>query len=127
LDFLIIPIHAGGNHWAVSIINFKKKRFEYRDSLLGNYPNPIPILRKYILEEHFDKKNTKYDLSNWKNYSPENSRQLNGYDCGVFACCYLNFGSLGKKFKFDQSHMEYMRKRIACEIINVSLMNKFCL
>lgn len=34
LDFMIIPVHLG-NHWVLSVINFKKKRFEYYDSLHG--------------------------------------------------------------------------------------------
>jgi Ulp1 family protease len=36
LDCMIIPINQGNSHWTLAVINFKKKRFEYYDSLGGS-------------------------------------------------------------------------------------------
>ena len=33
LDFLIVPVHVGGSHWCLGVINFREKRLEYYDSL----------------------------------------------------------------------------------------------
>ena len=33
LDCMIIPINQNNSHWTLAVINFKKKRFEYYDSL----------------------------------------------------------------------------------------------
>jgi Ulp1 family protease len=36
LDYIIIPIDGGKNHWTLGVINFKEKRFEYYDSFTDN-------------------------------------------------------------------------------------------
>lgn len=37
LDYMFIPVHVGNNHWCLAVVNFKLKRFEYYDSLGGNF------------------------------------------------------------------------------------------
>ncbi|KAK2562098.1 Sentrin-specific protease 2 [Acropora cervicornis] len=44
-----------------------------------------------------------FDLSEWKLAAPKDiPEQLNGCDCGVFACKYAEYLSRGAKFDFDQ-------------------------
>ena len=45
-----------GMHWCLSVINFKKKRFEYYDSLFGQNDRCLTLLKEYIINESLDKK-----------------------------------------------------------------------
>lgn len=36
LDYLIVPINQNNSHWTLAVVNFKKKAFEYYDSLGGS-------------------------------------------------------------------------------------------
>lgn len=51
LDFLFVPVHVGASHWCLAVANFKMKRFEYYDSLGGNFlPQQKPLyFRVYFL------------------------------------------------------------------------------
>lgn len=105
LDKLIIPIHLT-NHWCLAVIDFSKKEFQYYDSLGGGQTcfsvkfafSPhfyqliqkkkkmfLQELKKYLKDEHKDKKQKELDLTGWKEYVPKDiPHQQNGYDCGVF-------------------------------------------
>ena len=50
-------------------------------------------------------------------------QQENGYDCGVFACQFLQSLSRGEEddFGFSQVDMLYLRRRMIWEIGNVKL------
>lgn len=67
---IIIPVHLG-MHWVCAAINFKRKRFEYYDSLHGSAGKAFSILRKYLEEESRDKKKEDIDLSGWTDYCPK--------------------------------------------------------
>ncbi|KAJ2999980.1 SUMO1 sentrin specific peptidase 1 [Globomyces sp. JEL0801] len=123
-DYIIIPVHLQ-MHWCCAVINFKKNRFEYYDSLHGNNPLCLKLLREYVEAESLDKKKIPFDTSKWVDYTPKNiPEQQNGYDCGVFACMFMEFTAREENFAFRQSHMDYLRKRIALEILNKKLMGK---
>ena len=42
-DKVIIPVHLG-NHWCLAVINFRKKRFEYYDSLGGSGDRVLKVM-----------------------------------------------------------------------------------
>jgi sentrin-specific protease 1 len=114
-----------GMHWCLSVINFKKKRFEYYDSLFGQNDRCLTLLKEYIKNESLDKKKVEYDTSDWIFYTPKNIPcQQNGYDCGVFTCMFMEFIARDLDFLFEQKHMPYLRKRITLEILNVKLMGQ---
>ncbi|KAJ3276854.1 hypothetical protein HDV01_002909 [Terramyces sp. JEL0728] len=92
LDMVIIPVHLG-MHWVCSAINLKQKRVEYYDSLHGSNERCLSDI----------------------------PAQHNGYDCGVFTCMFMEYLSREADFEFGQKHMEYLRKRVAHEIINTKL------
>jgi sentrin-specific protease 1 len=49
-------------------------------------------------------------------------QQENGYDCGMFTCCFLEALSRGEEtFNFSQKDMPYLRRRFIWEIGNASL------
>ncbi|KTW30821.1 hypothetical protein T552_00532 [Pneumocystis carinii B80] len=112
-DYVLIPIHLG-IHWCMSIINFKKKRFEYWDSLNGNSGRVFLLLRDYLFQESGNTIN----LDDWIDYIPESGPiQTNGYDCGVFACktaeCIAREGSID----YTQDDIKELRKRMVANII----------
>lgn len=66
-----------------------------------------------------------FSIENWMLF-PENSnkvpKQMNGYDCGVFACIMAEYASKRAPFTFDQKHMPHYRNKMSHEIITGQLM-----
>jgi hypothetical protein len=121
LDFIIAPIHVGGNHWCLAVINVKDKQFEYYDSMGGDGASCIMNLKFYIADEHKNKKGTEIDLSDWKTFTPRHSipQQNNVHDCGVFMCQFAESICSGNSIEFvNQADMPYYRKRMMLEILN---------
>lgn len=118
-DKVIMPIHLG-NHWCCAVINFKDKRIEYFDSLLGNNPECISKLRRYLQDEMKNrKKEGIIDLNEFENVTDKDiPTQQNGYDCGVFMCKFAEFSSRGAKLNFTQQDITQYRRRMVLEILN---------
>ncbi|KAG0273959.1 SUMO1 sentrin specific peptidase 1 [Linnemannia exigua] len=123
LDYVLIPIHCSGNHWTSAVIDMKRKRISYYDSLLGNNPKCFLMLREYLDKESQDKRSKPFNFEGWENDCPKDiPRQRNGYDCGVFTCTFIEFKSRGSEtFDFSQEEMPYLRKKLVLDIINKSL------
>jgi sentrin-specific protease 1 len=78
-----------------------------------------------LKDEHADKKGgAQFDLSNWNCIHVKDvPQQMNGSDCGMFACKFAEYLSRGKlTFSFNQTHMPYFRRRMILEILNKKLM-----
>ncbi|TPX78554.1 hypothetical protein CcCBS67573_g00139 [Chytriomyces confervae] len=122
LDYVIIPVHLG-MHWCCSVLNMKKKRIEYYDSLLGGNPTLFKIYRNYLQEESMDKKKIPFDFTGWSDYCPKDiPRQENGFDCGVFTCMFAEYSSREAEFDFSQEQMPYLRQRIVYELCTKQLL-----
>lgn len=122
-DLILVPLHLG-LHWTLAVIDFNCREVRYYDSMNGNNGECLKALRNYLNEEHKDKKGSPYDLSDWNFLHNKNlPQQMNGSDCGMFACKYSEYLSRGKTaFNFNQSHMPYFRRRMIWEILNTQLM-----
>ena len=121
-DMVLIPIHLG-MHWCLAEINFVNKQLVYYDSLKGNNMNCIVALKDYLLREFKDKKNENFDFSGWLELMPKDiPEQMNGCDCGVFACKYAEYRSRNAKFTFSQENMPYFRQRMIYEIASKKLL-----
>jgi len=121
-EILLVPVHLG-NHWCLAVIDLIGKEMNYYDSLGGTNDECLNALKRYIQEEHMDKKKAAIDLSGWKFRCPRNiPKQMNGSDCGVFACCFAEHLSMQKELKFDQRVMSYYRQRMVYEIVNMDLL-----
>jgi len=121
LDYVIIPIHVGGNHWCLGVINFRDKRLEYYDSMGGKNPGCIKNLKQYVMDEHQAKKGTPIDMEDWTVYTPGHSipQQNNAYDCGVFMCQFAESLASGNSVEnVNQADMPYYRKRMMLEILS---------
>uniref|UniRef100_V5EHA7 Ubiquitin-like protease family profile domain-containing protein n=2 Tax=Kalmanozyma brasiliensis (strain GHG001) TaxID=1365824 RepID=V5EHA7_KALBG len=89
-DLILFPINLGNSHWVCGAINFRRRRFEYYDSLGARNSSAFTLMRTYVTEEARDKKKREIDLRGWVDvFSDQSPRQENGYDCGVFASMTL--------------------------------------
>ncbi|KAJ1911708.1 hypothetical protein IWQ60_010016 [Tieghemiomyces parasiticus] len=121
-DLIVIPVHLPG-HWTCAVVNFRNRRIEYYDSMLGDNSRAFQVIRDYLTAEHQDKKQTPFDLSGWTDWCPKDiPRQQNGYDCGVFTCIFAEYCSRAEPFDFDQTHMADLRQRMMYEIATGQLL-----
>ena len=75
-------------------------------------------------EESLDKKKTKLDTSQWVLECVENiPQQMNGSDCGMFACKFADYISRRAKITFEQKNMPYFRRRMVYEIVTKQLID----
>lgn len=83
----------------------------------------LAALKNYLEAEHMDKKKTPYDTSD---FTLENVKdipqQMNGSDCGMFACTFAEFLSRNAKITFSQEHMPYLRRKMVIEILDGELL-----
>ncbi|KAJ3021282.1 SUMO1 sentrin specific peptidase 1 [Thoreauomyces humboldtii] len=130
MDCVLIPIHLGV-HWTCGIINLREKRFEFYDSLGGPGAVHIRLMRHYLEEESLNRKKVPIDLSSWTDYTPNPSTgecpaQMNGYDCGVFTCFFMEYASRAAPFDYGMDQMPYFRRRIILEIMEQRLLPASC-
>ena len=122
-DLLICPIHCGGNHWTLAVVNLLDKRFEYFDSLRGGDGGVLDNLRRYMMDEHLDKKKANWDGADWTDHTWRAGTpwQRNDWDCGVFMCKTADYYSQDARLDFSQRDMNYFRRRLPLEIHNKAL------
>eukprot|EP00931_Biecheleriopsis_adriatica_P117029 TRINITY_DN92594_c0_g1_i1.p1 TRINITY_DN92594_c0_g1~~TRINITY_DN92594_c0_g1_i1.p1 ORF type:complete len:480 (+),score=93.91 TRINITY_DN92594_c0_g1_i1:50-1441(+) len=122
LDHVIFPMNIGNSHWAMGAIDLKAKGFRYFDSMFSNPPkNFVPFLQRYLGDEHKSKKGGKpfEGAEDWQLLRTEEPlpQQRNGFDCGVFTCCFGDCFSAGRPLAFDQDDMPDLRLRIASRVM----------
>ncbi|RPA86741.1 cysteine proteinase [Ascobolus immersus RN42] len=118
LDYLFVPINLSQSHWVLGVVNFKKKQFEYFDSLGGKNATVLKVLRKYVYEESEHKVN----LDEWKDvcWGSDGPQQGNMSDCGVFTVKTAEVLSRDKKPVFTAQEARDVRMRILCEILDTA-------
>lgn len=83
----------------------------------------LQIIRNYLSEEHRIRKNSDFDWGGWQLFSVKDiPQQMNGSDCGMFACKFAEYVSRDAPITFDQRHMPYFRRRMVFEILTKKLM-----
>ncbi|XP_034551168.1 sentrin-specific protease 1 [Notolabrus celidotus] len=123
-DILLVPIHLGV-HWCLSVVDFRKKKVLYFDSMGGNNDEACRILFEYLQQESKDKKGKEMDTSGWTLYSNkrhEIPQQMNGSDCGMFTCKYADYITKDRPITFTQKHMPYFRRKMVWEITKRKLL-----
>ncbi|XP_040281823.1 sentrin-specific protease 1 [Bufo bufo] len=121
---LLVPVHLGV-HWCLAVIDFRKKSITYYDSMGGLNNEACRILLQYLKQESQDKKGISFDTNGWNlssKKSHEIPQQMNGSDCGMFACKYADYITKDKPITFTQHHMPYFRKKMVWEIIHRKLL-----
>ncbi|XP_058043202.1 sentrin-specific protease 2 isoform X2 [Ahaetulla prasina] len=123
-DIILVPIHIR-LHWALVVIDLRRKTIKYFDSMGQNGIRICMRLLQYLQEESKAKKNLDINVSSWTLYSMkphEIPQQLNGSDCGMFTCKFAEFVSRDKPIAFTQFHMPYYRKKMVWEILHQQLL-----
>uniref|UniRef100_A0A8C5RMC7 SUMO specific peptidase 1 n=1 Tax=Laticauda laticaudata TaxID=8630 RepID=A0A8C5RMC7_LATLA len=124
VDILLVPIHLGV-HWCLAVTDFRKKTITYYDSMGGSNSEACKILLQYLKQESLDKKRKEFDANGWMllcKRSQEIPQQMNGSDCGMFACKYADCITKDKPINFTQQLMPYFRKRMVWEILHRKLL-----
>ncbi|XP_042651756.1 sentrin-specific protease 2 isoform X2 [Tyto alba] len=123
-DLILVPIHLRV-HWALVVIDVRKKTIKYFDSMGQKGDKICEALFQYLQEESREKRNLELTVSEWTLHSMESReipQQLNGSDCGVFMCKYADYISRDKPITFTENHMPYFRKKMVWEIIHQQLL-----
>uniref|UniRef100_F6Y7Y6 SUMO specific peptidase 1 n=1 Tax=Ornithorhynchus anatinus TaxID=9258 RepID=F6Y7Y6_ORNAN len=124
VDLLLVPIHLGV-HWCLAVVDFRKKYITYYDSMGGVNTEACRILLQYLKQESLDKKRKDFDTNGWLLFSKKSQeipQQMNGSDCGMFACKYADCIAKDRPINFTQQHMPYFRKRMVWEILHRKLL-----
>ncbi|OCT95823.1 hypothetical protein XELAEV_18013514mg [Xenopus laevis] len=124
MNILLVPIHLGV-HWCLAVVDFRKKSITYFDSMGGLNNEACRILLLYLKQESADKKGVSFDSNGWtltSKTSQQIPQQMNGSDCGMFACKYAEYITKDKPITFTQHHMPYFRKRMVWEILHQKLL-----
>ncbi|KAE9385036.1 cysteine proteinase [Gymnopus androsaceus JB14] len=123
-NLVLIPINHNNTHWTAVAINFDAQTIISYDSLHTSRPQVFKIIRRYLNEDHKDKKNGgEFNWDGWQDItSTDIPRQMNCYDCGIFVCKSLESLSRGdKSFPFTQNDIPYLRQEMVWEIGNQTL------
>lgn len=123
-ELLLVPIHLGV-HWCLAVVDFRKKNITYYDSMGGVNNEACRILLQYLKQESIDKKRKEFDTNGWQLFSKKSQeipQQMNGSDCGMFACKYADCITKDRPINFTQQHMPYFRKRMVWEILHRKLL-----
>lgn len=116
-DLIPVPVHVGGVHWCMAIIDFRRRTIRYYDSMISKNPNVLQKLADYLVEEGKDKKGTPFDLTGWQLESMcDIPRQNNQSDCGVFSCAFAETLTRDAPVRFSQQNMPWMRMKMVLEI-----------
>lgn len=120
-NLIVVPINIMSTHWAVAVIDNVAATISYYDSLASNGNlNAVQLLQQYMIKE------CERLLVQPKEYvlhaNMKTPQQLNGFDCGVFSCTVAKFISGKQPLTFGQNDMKTIRRRMAYEIINKSLL-----
>jgi len=88
-DIIFFPVNLANMHWVLAVINKRKKRFEYYDSLAGPDPGVLAKLRRYYKDEYRAKNNEDLDLAEWSDYQPVRSskRRFRNSQTAQIAVC----------------------------------------
>uniref|UniRef100_A0A2M4BG09 Putative sentrin/sumo-specific protease n=1 Tax=Anopheles marajoara TaxID=58244 RepID=A0A2M4BG09_9DIPT len=116
-DVIVVPVHVNEVHWCMAIIDLRRKAIEYYDSL-GAPNNPVlDMLENYLCQESMDKRQVPFDKTGLtKRNMSECPKQNNGSDCGVFSCMFAEFLTRDHPITFNQSRMQYFRRKMMLEI-----------
>lgn len=139
-----MPVHVGGNHWCLAVVNFRQKRFEYYDSLGGKFtpesrPGPYKVslfpdhahnvnlyllmVRQIMREYMRDETGGKFNDTDWVDYAmPGAPQQRNMNDCGVFALKSAEVLTRSGRLDFTASDIPLVRSRMLVEILEGQLL-----
>lgn len=99
VEKIFFPIN-GGSHWTLLIISPTARTIEFLDSLHGSATKGHTAAREWLAMELGDK----YVAGEWNEKKVRSTPQLNGSDCGVFAC--INGFAVAKNRDYEDVRTE---------------------
>lgn len=121
-DLIIVPVHLRV-HWCLAVIDFRNKTLKYYDSMGSPNNKCLENLMKYLQDESLEKKKMAFDTSGWQTENVQKiPQQMNGSDCGMFACTFAEYICRGAGITFTQQDMPYFRRKMVYEIYNCELL-----
>ena len=121
VDRILFPVNFSDVHWTLGVINLRKKRFEFYDSMYSPASGPprcFAVFARYLDDESRDKKQCAFPTDEWAAYVPPKlPRQANGFDCGMFTIKYAQALLLNAPFAFTQEQMPAIRRRAILEVL----------
>ncbi|KAJ8729116.1 hypothetical protein PYW08_000697 [Mythimna loreyi] len=121
-DLFLVPVNIV-RHWCLCLVDFRKRAITYLDSRGQPNQECLDALLQYLKDEHQDKKKAPFDDSGWKTECATGiPQQMNGSDCGMFACTFAEFSARDAAYSFTQAHMPYLRRKAALEILTGKLL-----
>uniref|UniRef100_A0A915DX45 Ubiquitin-like protease family profile domain-containing protein n=1 Tax=Ditylenchus dipsaci TaxID=166011 RepID=A0A915DX45_9BILA len=111
-DIILVPIHLPG-HWALSIMDMRRKGMYYFDSMLGDGRDCLRELREFLVLESVAKRGKAFNTMDWTFLSVKTiPTQMNGSDCGVFLCRCAECIARDADTDFKAADMNEFRKKI---------------
>ncbi|TGO61405.1 hypothetical protein BOTNAR_0129g00160 [Botryotinia narcissicola] len=121
VDTVFVPI-CRGSHWTVGVVRPMARTIEYFDSLQGSPKTFIKLMRGWLKFQL----GADYKEDEWKTPNTGCTRQMNGYDCGVFVCTNALCVALGINTDcYNGTDMTTMRRNIAALLINKGFQGDF--
>ncbi|KAF7908857.1 uncharacterized protein EAE98_010850 [Botrytis deweyae] len=121
VDTVFVPI-CRGSHWTVGVVRPMARTIEYFDSLQGSPKTFIKLMRGWLKFQL----GADYKEDEWKTPNTGCTRQMNGYDCGVFVCTNALCVALGVNTDcYNGTDMTTMRRNIAALLINKGFQGDF--
>uniref|UniRef100_A0A915CTF3 Ubiquitin-like protease family profile domain-containing protein n=1 Tax=Ditylenchus dipsaci TaxID=166011 RepID=A0A915CTF3_9BILA len=111
-DIILVPIHLPG-HWALSIMDMRKKGVYYFYTMLGDGRDCLRELREFLVLESVAKRGEAFNTMDWTFLSVKTiPTQMNGPDCGVFLCRFAECIARDADTDFKAADMNEFRKKI---------------
>ncbi|XP_068026772.1 sentrin-specific protease 2-like [Melanerpes formicivorus] len=123
-DIILVPIHLG-IHWALVVIDVRRKTISYYHSLGQRGMKICQALLQYLQEESRSRRGLELASAEWALHSmgaQEIPQQRNQSDCGVFLCKYAESICRDRAITFSQRHMPSFRKKMVWEILHQQLL-----
>ncbi|KAH8049907.1 hypothetical protein JL722_11691 [Aureococcus anophagefferens] len=116
------PVNVGNMHWCLIMVDFELQQVRYFDSMGGGGDAYLRAMIQYLKDEHLAKKGAPLP-GDWQpvRTTDDTPRQLNGYDCGVFATFCAHYASLGAPLDFSQADIPHFRDRMMIDILDKKL------
>lgn len=118
---IFFPINTGA-HWTLLIISPVNKTIYYLDSLRGSGRKAFQLAREWLKMEL----KSKYHADEWTESHEKSEVQLDGTDCGVFACLNALAVAKGRSFqKVEADKMRDGRKYMIAVLMNGGFKGEF--
>ena len=125
LKMLYFPVNIDDTHWALIIVDIKKRHIFWYDSLMScsrtnTYLSALSNYLKSMLKVSHQNYMVDYNKSPWNSYVRFKTKiQKNKYDCGVYMCMFADFVSDNVDYStLCDNHMTYFRKHILLSLKN---------